>query len=172
MGKTLGLKVSHSPIGYGDLRDKSQMGPEIVQKAQKMGKAVLDIPGIVQWQFDNHKGFIHSFVSTHQYGPIQDQHSDWKRVCSVVKGDAAQTPLSSHSSELFNSRILIIFGEADSLVRADEVSADLLEIIRDPEHIEVKVVAGGHGFPVPSCEEVGEHISNFWGLGSGNNFPT
>ena len=166
VGKTLGLKVSHSPIGCSDLHDQSQMSREMSQEAQSMKKAVLDISAIAQWQFDNHEGFLHSFTNTLLYGPIQHQHSDWRRVCSVLKGDTAHTSPLSHSSKLFNSKILLIFGEADSIVRAEEVSADLLDIICDPEHIEFKVVPGGHGFPVPRCDEVAEHISDFCGLES------
>lgn len=172
VGKTLGLKASHSPIGCSDLRDQSQVGPEIAQAAQVMGKKVLDIPRIVQWQFDNHKGFIHSFISTHHYGPIKNQHSNWRRVCSVVKGDTSQTSSLSLSSKLFNSKVLVIFGETDSVVRAKEVSADLLEMIGNPEYVEFKVVAGGHGFPVPSSEEVAKYISDFWGLPSNHSLPT
>ncbi len=166
VAKTIGLKTSHSPVGCSDLHDQSQMSREMAQEEQLMGKAALDISGIAQWQFENHKGFIHSFTSTLLYGPIQHQHSDWRRVCSVVKGDTAHTSPSSHSSKLFNSKILLLFGEADSIVRAEEVSADILGIICDPERVEFKVLPGGHGFPVPSCDEVAKHISDFCGLES------
>lgn len=166
VGKILGLKVSHSPINCKAIDAQGEMEPEIAQEKQVMGRRVLDIPGIVQWQFDNHQGFIHSFISTHQYGPIKDQHSDWKKVCTVVKGDTAQTSPLSYSSKLFNSKMLVIFGEGDNVIRAEEVSADLLKMFGDSEHVEFKVVAGGHGFPVPSSVEVAKHILDFWGLQS------
>ena len=171
VGKALGLKVLDSIAGYTGGHDQSQLAPEIVQEVKIAGKKVLDISEIVQWQFDNHKGFIHSFMSTLHYGPIQYQHSDWKRVCSIVRGDAAATPPLSHQSKLFNSKILVIFGDADSVVLAEEVSVDLLHMIGDPEHVEFKIVAGDHGFPVPSCDEVAKHISDFCGFGSGNRSP-
>ena len=166
VGKTVGAKVLPSPVDYSSRRYQSQMAPEIAQEAVDPGNKALDVSEIVQWQFDNHKGFIHSFISTVQHGPIQHQHLDWRRVCSIVKGDAAQTPFPSHSSKLFNSKILVIFGETDDIVPAGEVSADLLEIIGDPEHVEFKIVAGGHGFPIPNCDEVAKHISDFCGFKS------
>ena len=165
VGKTLGLRVSHSTVGSSDPRGQSHIGPEIAQEAQVMGKKVLDIPGIVQWQYDNHKGFVHSFISTHQYGPIQHQHSDWRRVCNIVKGDSSHLSPSSQSSKNFDNKLLVIFGDGDDVIRAEEVSADLLEMIGDPEHIEFTVVAGDHGFPVPKHDEVARHISD---LVSGN----
>lgn len=171
VGKTLGLKDLESATGYSAPHDQSHMACEIAREAKAVGKEPLDVPGIVRRQFDNHRGFIHSFASTVQYGPIQYQHSDWRRVCSIIKGDTAGTPASSHQSKLFDSKILVVFGDADSIVLAEEVSADLLQLVGDPEHVEIKVVAGSHGFPVPSCDEVAKHISDFCGLGPRNQCP-
>ena len=167
--KLLGLKVSGSNVGQSALHDQSQIAATV---AEPVETRVLDIPGILQWQFDNHRGLVHSFISTIQYGPIQYQHSDWRRICSIVKGDTARTPRSSHHCRLFNSRMLVIFGDADSIVPAEEVSADLLYIMGDPDHVEFKAVPGGHGFPAPSCDEVANHISDFCGFGSRNRTGT
>lgn len=134
VGKTLELRFPDASIGCSDLHNQSQLGLEIVQEAQVTG--CLDVAGIVRWQFENRKGFIHSFISTHQYVPIKRQHSDHRRVCSVIRGDPAQTLPLSHSSKLFNSKILVIFGEADSLVREKEVSAGLLGVVGNPENVE------------------------------------
>lgn len=166
VGTLLGVKVANSNVGHSGLLDQSQIAAETAQELKPVGSRALDIPGILQWQFDNHRGLIHSFVSTIQYGPIQYQHSDWRRVCSIVKGDTTRTPLSSHHCKLFNSKMLVIFGDADSIVLAEEVSADLLYIMGDSEHVEFKAVAGGHGFPVPSCDEVTNHILDFCGFRS------
>ena len=171
VGKALGLKVSEPIVGYSGRFGQSQMAPDIAQEVKIVEKKVLHIPEIVQWQFDSHEGFVHSFISTLHYGPIQYQHSDWKRVCSIVQGNAAATPPLSHQSKLFSSKILVIFGDADNVVLAEEVSADLLHMIGDSEHVEFKVVTGDHGFPVPSCDEVAKHISDFCGFGSGNWSP-
>ena len=165
VGRVLGLNVSSSPTDYDGLTDRSLLGLEIPPEARVVGTNILDLPAIVQWQFDNHKGFIHSFISTHLYGPIQHQHSDWRRVCNVIKGDTARTPPSHQSSKLFDSKLLVMFGEDDSLVRAEELSTDILEIIGDPDYVEFKVVPGGHGFPVPSSVEVAKHITDFCGFG-------
>ena len=165
VGKILGVQVSNSAVGYGGHHDQSVMTSKIAQGADTGGKKFLDIPGIVQWQFDNHRGFIHSFVSNIQHGPIQFQHSDWRRVCRIVKGDTTQTPPSSHHCKLFNSKILVVFGDADSIVLAKDVSADMLRMFGDSEHVEFKTVAGDHGFPVPNCDEVAKYISDFCGFG-------
>ena len=164
VGKTIGLRISHSTLGSSDPRGQSHKGPEIAEEAQVMGKKVLDIPGIVQWQYDNHKGFVHSFVSTHRYGPIQHQHSDWRRVCNIIKGGSSHVSPSIESSKDFNNKLLVIFGDGDDVIRAGEVSADLLEMIGEPEYLDIKVVAGDHGFPVPRHDEVARYIAEFCGM--------
>ena len=168
VGKALGLKFSPSAVGYICPDDQSHVASEIAQEAEMVGEKTLDIPGILQWQFNNHQGFIHSFISTVQHGPIQYQHADWARVCSIIKGDTAGTPPSSHHSKLFNSKILVVLGDADSIILAEEVCTDLMFIIGDSKHVEFKVVAGNHGFPVPNCDEVANLISDFCGFGSRN----
>ena len=166
VGKALGLTGLPTRMEGSDGHGKSQAAFERTREAKMMGVEVLDIAGMVQWQFDNHKGFVYSFVNTLQNVPIQNQHSDWKRVCNVIRGDTACTPSSSHASKLFGSKILVILGDADNIVPADEFTADLLEMLGDGDHVEFKIVAGGHGFPVQRCDEVAKYISDFWRLGS------
>lgn len=48
----------------------------------------------------------------------------------------------------------MIFGESDGIVVAKEVSEDLTKMLGGADHVEFKVVPGGHGFPVPSSDEV------------------
>ena len=165
MGKLLGVKVSGSNADHSGLHDQKQIAAEKAQNLKTLGSRVLDIQGILQWQYDSHRGLIHSFISTIQYGPMQYQNSDWRRVCRIVKGDTVQTPLSSHHCKLFNSKLLVILGDADSIVLAEELSADLSHIMGDPERVEFKTVAGSHGFPVPCCDEVARYISDFCGFG-------
>ncbi len=166
VGRALELNGPLPRIEGVDGHEKSEATFERTREAKMMGVEVLDIAGMVQWQFHNHKGFVYSFINTLQNGPIQNQHSDWRRVCSIIRGDAARAPSSSHASKLFGSKILVILGDADNIVPADEFTADLLEMMGDGNHVEFKVVAGGHGFPVQRCDEVAKYISDFWRLGS------
>ncbi|KAL6718512.1 hypothetical protein ACLMJK_004604 [Lecanora helva] len=126
--------------------------------------ADLDMAAIIKWQFDHHKGFTDSFASTIAYGPLMHQHSDWKAVCNIIKGNVFECSESNQSSKLFGSKILVILGESDGVVPEKDLSTDLLDIIGDPQHLEIKVVPGSHGFPVPSCDLVVKHICNFWDL--------
>lgn len=119
----------------------------------------------MQWQFDHHKGIVHSFANIIPHGPLKHQYSNWRKVCNILKGDAAGSPIAGHSSKLFNSKILGICGDSDGVVVAKDLYADLAEIIGDSDLHELKVVPGSHGFPI-SCttDEVVSHIYEFWGL--------
>ena len=141
-------------------------GDGIAKGARKATeKADLNVPAIVQWQFDFHKGFYYSFVDTIAFGPIINQHGDWRKVCEVMKGNEPSSPSDPERhrvSRLQKSKLLVIFGDADDIVVADDVSKDLNDLFGGPEHVDIKVVSGGHGFPVPDCDEVFEHIRQSW----------
>ncbi|KAL2046979.1 hypothetical protein N7G274_000997 [Stereocaulon virgatum] len=123
----------------------------------------LDVPAIVQWQFDNHQGFVHSFVNTIKHRSLMHQSSEWRNICNIIKGESSGMPGAALPSKIYNSKILVILGDADGIVVAKEVSEDLEQML-GPEHVEFRTVPGGHGFPVPSHAEVIKHILEFWGL--------
>ena len=166
VGRIIGVELSHPKFGLTDLDHHDQTDAEEAQDVKEVSIGVIDVPAIVQWQFDNHKGFVQSFIDTIKHGPIMHQHSDWAEVCNIIKGDMAKTSPSSQSSKLFDSKILVIFGNSDGVVVEKEVADDLSKMI-GAAHVDIKVVPGGHGFPVPSSERVVKHISDFWGLPSG-----
>ena len=164
VGLLLGVSLSPARISHTNFYDEDETGPEVVKEAMPTKTGVIDVPAIVQWQFDYHKGFVHSFIDTVKYGPIMHQHADWRKACNVIKGDRAVTTPSSQSSKLFDSKMLVICGESDEVVVAKDVSEDLVELLGGSEHVEFRTVPGGHGFPVLSSDDVIRHMSEFWGL--------
>ena len=123
----------------------------------------LDVPAVVQWQFENHQGFVHSFVDTIKHRPLMHQSSEWSNICKIIRGESSDRPGAALSSKICNSKILVILGDADGIVVAKEVSEDVGQLL-GPEHVEFRTVPGGHGFPVPSRAEVIKHILESWGL--------
>ena len=126
----------------------------------------IDVVGIVQWQFDHHKGFPYAFADTIRTGMARHQHTDWQKVCNILIGDKTKTSHSDQSAGFFDSKMLLVFGEDDKIVVANEVMEDLTRIIGGKEHLLSRIVPGNHGFPVPNGEAVTNHISEFWGLTS------
>lgn len=164
VGKLLEVNLSSPSIALEDRQVKNDTGPQISKDRKPVGKETLDVGAIVQWQFDHHKGFVHSFVNTIMYGPIMHQQPDWKKASNVIKGEEVTSPMPSRPSKLHNSKILVIFGDADGVVAEKDVSKDISQLLETPEHVEFRTVPGGHGFPVPSCDEVVKHICDFWSI--------
>lgn len=164
VGKLLGVNLSTPSIALKGRQVEDDTDPKIPKDSERVRQDTLDVSAIVQWQFDHHKGFVHSFINTIIYGPIMHQQSDWKRTSDVIKGVDVTGPMSSRRSKLHNSKILVIFGDADGIVAEKDVSEDIGQLLGSPGHVEFKTVPGGHGFPVPSCDEVVKHICNFWNI--------
>lgn len=162
VGKMLGVSRSKKNPRFDDNIGNNDLGPEVPQESTFMGEKKLDIPAIVQWQFDHHEGFCHSFANNIAYGPIMDQDSDWRKICDIVKGKEPPLPNPYGESRLRNSKMLVIFGDSDDVVVRDDVSKDLYHLLED--HVEIRSVPGGHGFPVPSCDEVVRHVRDFWNI--------
>ena len=163
VGTLLGVSLSNKAVP----KSVGRSGRDGVTKGTRKatGKAELDVPGIVQWQFDFHKGFCHSFIDTIAFGPIMNQHSDWRKVHDIIKAKnlSSMSELEPRRvSRLQNSKLLVILGDSDDVVVVGDVSRDLYDLLGGPEHVDIKVVPGGHGFPVPSCDQVFEHIRQFW----------
>ena len=163
VGTLLGVSLWNKAVPESVGRSDGDRGSKGTRKATE--KADLDVPGIVQWQFDFHKGFCHSFIDTIAFGPMMNQHSDWRKVCDIIKANDPSSPSDSEPrrfSRLQNGKLLVVLGESDDVVVVGDVSRDLNDLLESPEHIEIKVVPGGHGFPVASCDQVFDHIRQFW----------
>ena len=163
VGKVLNVDRGSSQYPWAKAKSTflNQTEVKTTGESKPLEAPAVDVPAVVQWQFDYHQGFIHSFVNTIQHGPLQHQHAEWKKVCESIKRG---TPGSSLPCRIQNSKILVIFGDADAVVVGKEVSEDLGQMLGGAEHVEFHTVPGSHSFPVPSCEEVVKHISDFWKL--------
>lgn len=104
----------------------------------------LDVPAVVQWQFDNYRDFVHSFVDTIRQGLLMHQYSEWSKIYRIIRGECSDVPGTMLSSKTYNSKILVTLRDADGIVVANGVSEDLGQIL-GPEHVEVRTVPGGHG---------------------------
>ena len=136
---------------------------DVSQELQRTAIESPNVTAIVQWQFDNHQGFVHSFVNTVKHGPIMHQRSEWSNICEVIRGRVPPEPTAMLASKINNSKILVLLGDADRIIVANELHEDLDELL-GPEHVEFRTVSGDHEFPGPSSAEVIKHIAEFWEL--------
>lgn len=159
VGKMLGIQLTLTPeprngkeIRADHAKPKAQSGSE-----QQFDFNQIDIGEIVQWQFDNHAGFMHSFLDTIRNGPLMGQADLWEKACAVIRGE------SCPGSKMHNSSVLVFLGDVDSVVVGEEASQDISSLLGAP-HVCFKYVPGGHGFPYPNSEEITREVAKFWRL--------
>lgn len=147
----LGVAVSRALLDFKlDLRPLNGSAPSHVERTFDMG-------ALLQWQFDNHHGHVHSFQDTIRYGPLQ-AFDLWSRACDVIAG--RERP----DTTLHNSKLLVFFGKDDDVVVGEETTEDILKLL-PPSHLQTEYLPGGHGFPYPNSEKITETILSFWGSG-------
>lgn len=159
VGNILEVDQSEGPIKIDHTARKRVLEAGGLPEPKALNPEDLDVAGIVQWQFDNHQGFVHTFADTIRYGPLMNQRSAWEKACSIIRGEGTPLP----SGKLYGSKILAIFGDVDNVVVPSETTEDLKQLLGE-EHLVTKIVPGGHGFPVPSTSLVIKHILEFWHL--------
>ncbi|KAI0883453.1 Alpha/Beta hydrolase protein [Annulohypoxylon maeteangense] len=138
-----------------DVQREKQEDPGVEECPDRVEKT-YDMQEILQWQFDYHQGHVHSFQDTMRYGPLMNQEETWARFCNILSGHRCP------ESPLFNTRLLLIFGEDDDIVVGKELLHDL-EVYMAPDKMEAEYVPGGHGFPYPNSEKITQIILSFWG---------
>ena len=163
VGNVLGLYYISTASKVTRIGEHSSTAIDAPQKLQRTVIESPNIAAIVQWQFDSHQGFVHSFVNTVKHGPIMHQQSEWSNICEVIKGITSTRPTATLASKISNSKILVLLGNADRIIAANELHDDLGQML-GPEHVEFRTVSGDHEFPGPSSAVVIKHISDFWEL--------
>ena len=103
----------------------------------------VTVASALQWQVENHRGFVRSFVSSFKYAPIKGQREVWKKLRERER------------------KVLIVAGSTDSIVVAEELREDVMDSI-GKEGSDWRVFEGGHEFPITQGEEVANIINATW----------
>lgn len=92
-----------------------------------------------------------------RYGPITNQHSDWKRIGERL---SAQNAASSKDSTQ-NEKVLIICGSNDVIIKADELVEDATQVL-GADNVKFEFVDAGHELPATKSVEIVKGIWKFW----------
>lgn len=147
----LGVKPSDPPL----IITRDQEGAASLEGGPCRVEQSFDMAAIYQWQFDYHKGHVHSFQDTVRYGPLQHREDLWSKVCDILAGRTRP------DSPLHGSKLLAFFGRDDDIVVGQETTEDILKLL-PPDHLQVEYLPGGHGFPYPNSEKITQTILSFW----------
>ncbi|RYN52009.1 hypothetical protein AA0118_g10229 [Alternaria tenuissima] len=101
------------------------------------------VSSVVDWQIQNHKGFVPAFISTIRHAPIYNQHDRWSVIRENIENRAG--PLKE---------VWLILGETDPIINADEITEDARAVLGE-DNVRVKVLDGiGHEVAIERADDV------------------
>lgn len=119
------------------------------------------VSAVVDWQVQNHKGFIPAFISSIRNAPIHNQHHRWailKENIEHKKGPLRQ--------------VWIVLGETDPIIIKEELAEDAIGVLGE-ENVKILVVEGaGHEVAVERGEQVVEVVERSLGRRPSGPAPT
>jgi pimeloyl-ACP methyl ester carboxylesterase len=115
----------------------------------------------VAWQADAHPGFVSSFISSIQNSPISAQQYRWQIIASRLNEQRSNPNDSTAARQgLREGRVLLLLGDKDSVIVADEVAEDATKAMGQV-NLEIEVLDGGHDLPIAGVESCARTIGNF-----------
>lgn len=109
----------------------------------------ITIEEAVNYQVENHGGFVPAFMSSIRYGPIQRQHDLWRKLGQDLNAKGRDA--------------LIILGERDPIIDCAEIQEDARDVLEG--RVRFITMDAGHECPVAQGPEVARHIWEFWQKG-------
>jgi len=135
-------KVETTKIVHAEI--KGNRDPRFESAILSHKRPDVTVASAVQWQVENHAGFVGSFVSSIRYAPIEGQYQTWKRLGARER------------------KVLVVAGKSDAVIRCDELREDVLDLVGE-QGVIWREVDGGHEFPITMGEEVVRIIGEVWG---------
>lgn len=124
---------------------KGNRDPQFESAVLSASKPEVTIADAVQWQINNHEGFIKSFVSSIKHSSIEEKQENWSKLGAR------------------NDSVLIIAGATDPVIIAKELREDA-EAAIGPGKLKWRVIEAGHEFPITNADEVVAMVSEVWGM--------
>ncbi|OCK81970.1 alpha/beta-hydrolase [Lepidopterella palustris CBS 459.81] len=121
------------------------------------------VGAVVDAQIAHHAGFVPAFISSIQHAPIHEQHARWRVIGSRLASQAANPMVPGFQMlGLERGMVLMLLGEWDPIVLADEVAEDA-RVVLGEGGLRVEILAAGHEVPIERVEECVKVIWGFWG---------
>ncbi|QDS68614.1 hypothetical protein FKW77_001286 [Venturia effusa] len=123
----------------------------------------VTIGGAVQWQIQNHAGFLPAFISAIRHAPITAQHPYWRKIGERLTAQKVNSAdAQAMNNGLWRSKVLMILGSTDPIIIKQETEEDA-EACLGKGNVETVVIEAGHEVPMSKAKEVTKAILRFWG---------
>ncbi|KAL4928326.1 alpha/beta hydrolase [Aspergillus undulatus] len=120
----------------------------------------VTVPSAVQWQVNNHNGFVHAFVSSMRYGPIlgQRQRGTWERLGEYLSTQKQLSMDGQQTDSLPNNKVMIMCGENDPIIVQEELLDDVSATLGSD--VIFKHFSAGHEFPSTKYDEIAQIVAD------------
>ncbi|KAL3466505.1 Alpha/Beta hydrolase protein [Aspergillus heterothallicus] len=118
----------------------------------------VTVPKAVQWQVNEHTGFVHAFVSSMRHGPIlaQRQRAAWERLGVYLSEQQNISPEQQGLKVLTRDKVVIMCGKTDPIIIHHELLDDATAALGSG--VVFKYFSAGHEFPSTKYDEVSKII--------------
>lgn len=125
------------------------------------GRPQVSIADTVRWQIDNHPGFLPSFISSIRYAPVSDEHERWRLIGRSCEERRRRRSSGGVEEGLDEGKVLMLLGESDPVIVADEVEEDAIAAL-GRDNVRVVRLEGGHDVPVVNARGCMDAMEEFW----------
>jgi hypothetical protein len=120
------------------------------------------IDAAVQWQLENHQGFLEAFISSIRHAPITNQDASWAKIGARLSVQKAEPDNPGKQAEgMIGGKAVLILGDRDTIIVRAEVEADA-KIALGLDNVEVMVYDAGHDVPILMPNELANALWKFW----------
>lgn len=107
------------------------------------GNPYSTVGAVVDWQIENHEGFVPAFISSIRYAPVHGEHKRWRVLGrNISEGNGGL------------KRVYVVLGETDPIIVKDELVEDATECLGE-KNVEFEVVQGaGHEVAIERADDV------------------
>ncbi|ROV88889.1 hypothetical protein VSDG_08925 [Cytospora chrysosperma] len=117
----------------------------------------VTVASVIAWQLSHHEGFVPAIMSAMRYGPIYEQHQEWRRLGSLLSDRRKDPSLPG----LLGGKMLLVLGFSDSIVTAEGILPELEDTL-GKDAFEVEVLKAGHEVAIIKGAEVADAATSFW----------
>ena len=120
------------------------------------------VDAAVQWQLENHDGFIGAFISSVRHAPITNQHASWARIGARLSAQKADLGNQKAQAEgMIGAKAVLVLGETDTIIVKAEIEEDAKTVL-GKGNVEVLVFNAGHDIPISMPNELADALWKFW----------
>jgi hypothetical protein len=145
-------RSSPPPSESGEIQTASSAVFVSSDQALLPGIPQSTVSAVVDWQVQNHKGFVPAFISSIRHAPVHGQHHRWAIIKQNIENGTG--PLKE---------VWLVLGETDPIINKDELIDDATDVLGE-ENVSFRVVEGaGHEVAIERADEIVQVVGSVLG---------